>query len=196
MLKDQAEIVAVEARKTAESLFGVTDIQVFVEENPDSVIPETGVGGYTPDSHKVLVYIDSNSQSLQKNLETEVRRTVIHEYHHAVRNRAVDWKTDTLLGAIVTEGLADHFDLEVNGGEPRPWSIALTNEQLDSFRSFAKCEYESRKYDHAAWFFGSEEKGIPRWAGYSLGFKIVGDYLSRTGKKASELVFAPSIIFK
>ncbi len=43
-----------------------------------------------------------------------------------------------------------------------------------------------------AWFFGSDELGIPRWTGYSLGFKIVRGYLARNpGTKASALATAP-----
>jgi uncharacterized protein YjaZ len=196
MLKEQAELVAAEARTKAESIFGVSDVQVVVEENPDAVIPETGAGGYTPDSHTVFVYIDPNNHNLQNNLEAEVRSTVTHEFHHAVRNRTINWKTDTLLGALVTEGLADHFDLEMNGGKPRPWSLALTGQDLSELKRLAEPEYENRTYDHAAWFFGSEERGIPRWGGYALGFKLVSDYLVKTGKKASELVSAPSADFK
>lgn len=191
-MKEEAERIAAEALKRAAKVLGPTDLKIIIEEDKGQAIPETGIGGSTPDSHTIFVYLDPENLNLQQNLEREVRSTVTHEYHHAVRNRSIDWQTDTLLGAMITEGLADHFDLEVNGGEPRPWSIALLDDQLEESERKTEPFYENRNFDWGLWFFGSQPDQVPRWAGYALGFKLVGDYLTKTGEKASALVSAPA----
>jgi uncharacterized protein YjaZ len=84
-----------------------------------------------------------------------------------------------LLDALVSEGLADHFSVEVTGEDAPPWAVALTHEQLAAMSARAREEYDNSRYDHRAWFFGSEESAIPRWTGYSLGFQLMGDYLER-----------------
>ncbi|HRH55397.1 MAG TPA: DUF2268 domain-containing putative Zn-dependent protease [Candidatus Paceibacterota bacterium] len=194
-MKEEAEKVAASAREVAESIFGVSDVEIIVEVNPEFVIPQTGAGGFTPSSHSVFIYIDPENINLQQNLEREIRSTVTHEYHHAVRNRAINWEKDSLLGAMITEGLADHFDIEVNGGGPRPWSVALSGMQLEEFEIRARPIFDSRDSNNNAWLLGSETEGLPKWGGYSLGFKLVGDYLTKTGKKTYQLVAEPPTIF-
>ncbi len=159
-------------------------LDVVVVDDNDSAIPETGVGGSAPNAHLLYIYIDPTFHNLETVLDFEIRSTLAHELHHCARWAAVGYGT-TLLEAIVSEGLADHFDIEVNGAEPKPWSVALPEKELQSILKKAQEEFNS-EYIHSDWFYGSKE--IPRWAGYSLGFKIVGDYISKTGKSASELV--------
>ena len=65
---------------------------------------------------------------------------------------------------------------------------ALSDEDLTKFMKKAKNKFPSVDFSHGDWFFGSKEKGIPRWTGYSLGFKLVSDYLKMNpDKKTSEL---------
>lgn len=173
------------------SIFGVDDVALEVREDAERTIPETGAGGFTPDSHTIFVYFDSKNPYFAKNFEREIKSTVAHEFHHAVRNRAFNWEKDTLFGAMITEGLADHFDLEMNGGTPHPWSVSLSDEELKRVEEMAAPEFGSREYNYNEWFFGSLSRDIPRWTGYALGFKFVGDYIRKTGKKASELVTEP-----
>ena len=172
---------------------GINDVQnkltlppldVVVVDEADMAIAETGVGGSAPNAHVLYIYINPDFANLEAVLELEIRSTLAHELHHCARWAAVGYGT-TLLEAIVSEGLADHFDTEVNGGSPKPWSIALSEDELQSTMLKAKESFNS-DYNHSDWFYGSKE--IPRWAGYSLGFKIVGDYITKTGKSASELV--------
>ena len=133
-METEVRIIAEKALARAKNILNVDDVSLEVRENPEKVIPETGVGGFTPDSHTIFVYYDSNNENFKKNLESEIRSTVTHEFHHTVRNRAFNWEEDTLLGAMVTEGLADYFDIEVNGGKPKPWSVALSELDLEKLR--------------------------------------------------------------
>ena len=186
------------AQKTLEEakiIFGVSDVSVEVLEDPEQVIPETGAGGFAHNSHLISVYYDLQNENFKNNFEKEIRSTIMHEFHHVVRNRKYDWKKDTLLGAMITEGLADHFDIEVNGGNPKPWSVALSESELSRVLKLAVNEFNSRDFSYEEWFFGLSEKNIPKWAGYSIGFDLVKKYILKSGKKASELVFEPAETF-
>jgi uncharacterized protein YjaZ len=194
-MKEEIQFAAEKALAKAKSIFNVDDVLVEIKEDPNKVILETGVGGYTPNSHTIFVYYDSTNKNFRENPREKIKSTVTHEFHHAVRNRTYNWKEDTLLGAMITEGLADHFDIEVNGGEPKPWSVVLKDVEIERIKVIANPEFNSREYNHSEWFFGSQERNIPRWAGYAIGFKLVDSYLKKSGKKASELVAEPAKSF-
>lgn len=194
-MESNIRAVVEETLARAKNIFGVHDVSFEIIEDPSQAIPETGVGGYAPDSYTITIYYDSSNENFKINWQGEIKSSVMHEFHHAVRNRTYNWKEDSLLGAIVTEGLADHFDIEMNGGKPKPWSVALSDEDFERIAKLASAEFHSYKYNHTDWFFGSESRNIPKWAGYSLGFKLVGDYLKKTHKKASELVAEPAESF-
>lgn len=163
------------------------DVSILIENIPRRTIPEIGIRGFVPDPNTILVYLDSGHPNFPQKIEGLIISTVTHEFHHAVRTRKIPWATDTLLGAFVTEGLADHFDIELNGGILPLWSLALSESEL--MRVYRKAEpyFDSTQYNYDDWFFGSGE--IPRWAGYALGYRIVDVYMLGTRKKASELVY-------
>lgn len=168
------------------------DVDIVVRDDPRLVIPEVGIGGFAADGHTVFVALDPDHEGFDAAVERELFPTVAHELHHVARRQASQ-RGRTLLDALVNEGLADHFAMELTGVGPPPWARALTPEQAATLASRAREEYDNPRYDHIAWFFGSDELGIPRWTGYALGFKLVGDYLARNpGTKASALATAPS----
>ncbi len=173
--------------KDVREKLAITGVDVVVADNPASAIPETGVGGFAPTGHIVYINIDPNFIGLEQVLEAEIKSTLAHELHHCARFQSVGYGK-TLLEALVSEGLADHFDMEINGGAPKPWSIAVQGEELRQLTERAKQEFTNKKYHHDQWFFGSEKESIPRWAGYSIGFHIIGEYISKTGKQSSTLV--------
>lgn len=163
------------------------NVDVVITDNPDATIPETGVGGFAPTAHVLYVSINPAFEGLWNSLNAEIQSTLAHELHHCARWQAVGYGT-TLLEALVSEGLADHFDIEVNGTQPRPWSVALQDTELEQMKEKAKPFLHDARYSHNDWFFGSKELNIPRWTGYALGFDVVGTYMQRAGKTASELV--------
>jgi uncharacterized protein YjaZ len=194
-MESEIKLIVEEVLAKARDIFDVRDVSIEIKEEPGRVITETGVGGSAPDSHTIFLYYDPNNQNLKQNLEKEIKSTITHEFHHAIRNRTFPWKQDNLLGAMITEGLADHFDIEINGGEPKPWSKALTTDELEKIGQMASLEFANTDYNHNDWFFGSASRNIPRWAGYAIGFKLVEDYLNKTNKKASKLVSEPANSF-
>lgn len=177
-----------------EKLLPLADVDVVVADDPNASIPEIGVGGYAPNAHRLDIYIDPEFPNLTQDLESKYVRTLAHELHHCARWNGCGYGK-TLFEAIVSEGLADHFDQEVNGTTPLPWSIALTDEQVQALQYRLLEEGFSDDYNHSLWFFGSQPDQVPRWAGYTLGYSLAKSYMEFTGKKASELVAEPAQSF-
>ena len=174
-------------------LLGVSDLRIAVIADPGQVIPEVGLGGFNPGPHEVRLYADPSWPNLETVLRTEVMRTLAHEIHHAMRRRAVGYGS-TLLQAAVTEGLADHFSIEVSGLPAPPWATALTREELDRLLP-ELLAHRTGPYDHGTWFFGTGSE-IPRWTGYAVGFELVRRYLAENaGFRASSLVGEPASSF-
>lgn len=167
----------------------ITDVDVVIYDNPYEAISEIGVGGwYVPDSHLVLISLNPDFPKFEDTIKKELKRTLTHELHHVLR-----WENlgddKTLLEALITEGLADHFDVEINNTNPEFWCVVLNDEQLKTLLAKAQEEFSNNNYDHNSWFFGSTEKNIPRWTGYSLGYKLVNDYFQKHPDKKPSNVY-------
>lgn len=163
-------------------------IDVVFQVSPRTTIPELGIGGYTPDAHAVFISLDPSHKNFAAALRDELPRTLAHELHHAVR-----WANPgyggTLGEALITEGLAAHFEIEVFGGKPNMWDIAVRGKLLQKLLSRARRVLSSDTYNHNDWFFGNVKRSIPRWAGYAVGFELVKTSLRHHPKwTAGELV--------
>ncbi|MFA5935964.1 MAG: DUF2268 domain-containing putative Zn-dependent protease [Patescibacteria group bacterium] len=177
------------AVKRIERFLSLKNIDIVLYDNPDDTIPEVGgIGGYTPNAHTVLISLNPHHPKFSQAIDRELSATLAHEIHHAIRWRNPGYGT-TLLEALITEGLADHFSIEVGSvTKPPPWSRALNDKEIPKLLKRAKPLF-NRSYNHADWFFGSKKNRLPRWTGYSLGYYLVGKYLkTHPQKKPSKLV--------
>jgi uncharacterized protein YjaZ len=128
---------------------------------------------------------------------------VPHELHHNVR---FSWEPfvpqETTVGQyIVAEGLAEAFAAEICGEELLgPWATLLSDEQVAALKPRYRDALEVRGFDTirgyifgdwAAAQFGYQPQGLPDFAGYSLGYRLVRAYLARTGKSAAETTYVP-----
>ena len=132
--------------------------------------------------------------------------TITHEYIHLVRNllfprglsggRLVYVKTqepETLLDALVAEGLADVFATGIYQDMRPPWTNALDPQTERRMwprihRRFTVSDpTEIRRV-----LFGDSDR-IPLWTGYTMGYRIVSRYLeSNPGAQPSSLVSVPA----
>jgi uncharacterized protein YjaZ len=163
----------------------VNHVDVMIVRNPTWTIPETGFGGYTPEPHLVQIWLDPNAAGFAVNLQRELAPTLAHELHHALRWRNPGYGK-TLLEALVTEGLAQSFELPFRDGKTPLYAVPFSESQMRALLERATLEFDNNSYDHAAWFFGGEALGLPRWSGYKLGFQIVQKYLKQTHQTAAE----------
>jgi uncharacterized protein YjaZ len=100
---------------------------------------------------------------------------------------------------MISEGLADRFAVELLGIPVTPWSDAFPKEQTAKFLVVAQPKFDAKPYgpdDHARWFFGSDAS-LPKWTGYTLGFRLVDDYIEHhPGTTAASLVQMPARAFR
>lgn len=179
---------------TITSLMPIDNLSIRIIENPQLVIAEIGIGGYNPDEQEVILAIDANFNDLDNTLEENLIAQLAHEIHHAKRRRFVGYG-NTLLQAAVSEGLADHFSIEVAGIDPPPWAVAITGDELQNWIDSASNSW-SQPYNHSAWFVGTDPN-IPRWTGYSIGFHLVKNYLfSYPERSPSNLYDEPASSFE
>ena len=182
------------ALSASRPLIPIDGVTVRILAGRATVIPEIGFGGRAFGGEVVQLTFDPESPRLPSSLETELLPLVAHELHHVARQRTVGYGSD-LLGAMVSEGLADHFAIEVSGAPPPPWSVALTEDELARWSESAETHWFDTTYDHGIWFFGTSAT-VPRWAGYSIGFRMVGTYLTGDpDRSASGLHDAPRRAF-
>ncbi len=185
--KDRIIKTAKESVKIIGKKISLPDVDVVFYDNPSNTIPHLGISAFTNNANLVLVSLNPDFKQFKKTIGKEIIRILAHEFHHCARLKGAGYG-NTLFEAMISEGLADHFELEVTGKKPQAWDTTLTAKQLINMKKKAAKEFNIKGYNHAERFFGSNERKIPKWAGYAIGFNLVGEYLkSNPGKKQSQL---------
>ncbi|KSV89048.1 DUF2268 domain-containing putative Zn-dependent protease [Sinorhizobium sp. GL28] len=152
-------------------------IDIVVENRPGETIPELGVAGSCYRRGLVCLTLDPDNENFHASLAAgELRRMLTHELHHSFRHATCGYGSK-LGEALVTEGLADAFDVEINGGDGHPWNHAIAAGDWADLLERAERELWAVGYDHAGWFFGCD-RALPRWAGYTIGYHLVKTYLA------------------
>lgn len=166
----------------------ISDVDVVISDDPKGAIPEIGICGRAENAQRITISLDPASRYLQKNFKEVFGSALAHELYHCMR-----WRTrgreETLLEAMVSEGLADVFATEITNGYMPLWIDALAKAQIKTFGERARKEYYNADYDRALWFFGSNSSEIPRWTGYSLGFHLVKKFFEKHPNKTSSDIY-------
>ncbi|RCS21626.1 peptidase [Phyllobacterium salinisoli] len=181
-----------ETQQKAAGLLPFQPLDVVVQTGKH-IIPEKGHLGYAPKPGVVFIIVDPENSALQANVDASLERMFAHELHHAARWDGPGYGS-SLGEALVSEGLAGHFVLELFGGLPEPWE-QLPESEIRNQAILAAQEWDRAHYNHESWFFGRGD--LPRWLGYSLGFRLVERFLSEhPGSLASNLVCAEAQDFR
>ena len=194
---EQLRSVAQSTVESVERLLPIKDVDIVIYDNPTSALDEVGgIGGFTPNAHVIFISLNPQYRDFKKAINDELPFTLAHELHHTIRWQK-QVKGDTLLEALVFEGLSEHFAQELTGRtNPSPWAQALTREQKDIYSLKAKETWSKPTYNNALWFFGSNPELVPRWAGYTIGYDLVEEYLqANPDKKASTLATMDASVF-
>lgn len=179
---------------TVRELIPVDGTEIRILAGSENAIPEVGIGGRAFGGSRVEMTLDPDSPQLSASLPTELASQLAHELHHIARARSVGYGAD-LLGALVSEGLADHFSVEALGADTPIWSSAITGAELEMWMTAAEADWFDRNYDHGAWFLG-QSTTIPRWAGYSIGYELVRIFQeANPGLSAADLYDEPATSF-
>ncbi|WP_353779102.1 DUF2268 domain-containing putative Zn-dependent protease [Winogradskyella sp. 3972H.M.0a.05] len=193
--KDAIETVVRETLILVNARMSLEDINIIVSSTPASIIPEIGIGGSSPNGFDILMSVDLDFPNLANSIANEFGPLLAHEMHHAKRQRSTEGYGTTLFEACVSEGLADCFSMEVFDIDPPIWSVALAEADLEAWINSAEQTWDDDNYNHPEWFFGTSAN-IPRWTGYSIGYKLVKDYLViNTDQEPSDLYDEPADSF-
>lgn len=173
-------LAAIEAASTAVSRLVPKPALDILIQSGDQVIPQLGTTGFAHSRSLLSLTIDPDNPNLAGCLSgTGFCQGVVHEVHHCMRMAGPGYG-HTLGEALVTEGLAGRFVKEALGTPPEPWESAVSGDLLA--RHFpADDELWQSPYRHDEWFFGAGGKR-PHWLGYTLGYDIVGRWLSGAGQ--------------
>jgi Predicted Zn-dependent protease (DUF2268) len=167
-------------------------VDIVIHQIPHWPVPELGFGGSSPSRTTMFLAFDTNNPDLEPRLQGGLRRVVLHEAHHCLRHAGPGYGR-TLAEALVSEGLADRFVEEVLGGDPDPWCVALDENELQESAARAEPVLWQQTYDHPNWFLGSHDGRMTRWAGHSLGWRLIGTFMElQPGARPSKMVNAPA----
>ncbi len=71
----------------------------------------------------------------------------------------------------------------------RRGSDAFARDQTAAYLELARPEFDSDRYSHDRWFFDAGLPQLPRWTGYTLGWRLVERYqAAHSGATAAALV--------
>ena len=136
-----------------------------------------GVMALTAGSGRIIVKLHPGSD-----WATLLPYVLAHELHHSYwAKHHFDPNTPFTLGEyLVFEGRADNFAKHAFGQHPAPWIDALTDEQYRSaLKSFAPLYGDSSPQVLMGSMFGNPAAGIPQWAGYTVGYRLVAEKIAR-----------------
>ncbi|MEL6760637.1 MAG: DUF2268 domain-containing putative Zn-dependent protease, partial [Myxococcota bacterium] len=108
--------------------------------------------------------------------------TTAHELHHAAwqRRSGRGDKPPSLLELIVSEGRADTFATTMYPGALRPWSRALSaTQEAEVWGRMTESLNSTDPSVVWSYVFGSKDKDIPKYSGYTIGYRIVQSYLDQ-----------------
>lgn len=177
--------------KIIEMRIPINNIDIIFYNAPWSIAEGIGVSGRSRGAYTIFVTFNLKNKNMNFVINKEMPKTLAHELHHIVRYREVGHRK-TLLDALIAEGLAGHFVMELFGGKLQPWFNAVKGNDLDKIMKLYQKNYFEPN-DEIKWLFGSKGEKVPKWAGYTVGYEIVKNYLKKhTKKKASNLYTVPS----
>lgn len=166
-------------------------VDIVIHQIKHWPVSELGFGGSAPSRTTMFLGFDTEHPAMEERLVGGLRRVVVHEAHHCLRQGGPGYGT-TLAEVLVSEGLADHFVIEVLGGIPDPWSVALDDGQLRAAAEQTEPALWETTIDVQRWLRGDCRRLMP-WSGYSLAYRIIESYLDRTpGARASHLSRLPA----
>lgn len=155
-----------------------------------------GVGGIPGAIHLTMWPTDTSL--------TKIGYAAAHELHHNVRYANVAWdpRTVTVGEQVVAEGLAEAFVRELAGEQAMgPWSTGLTGTELDDAYEKVTAGIDVAGMpnlpayvfgDAIARHMGQRPVGLPDFAGYAAGLRIVDAHLAASGLTAAQSTALPA----
>lgn len=158
---------------------GSEKVRIYLQpHSPDfNYLEMGGVVAFAADKDVMVLQIDP-----RKYTEKSIKQTIAHEFHHVVTMEVSDWsyRKHHLLDRVIMEGKADSFGKLVYPDYDVAWIEPLSPEETNKVWSFIeenKGSYEME--DVTMLHMGRPSSGIPKWANYKIGYRIMEDFLGK-----------------
>ncbi len=148
----------------------------------------------------MTTYSEANDYTLPR-----VKGATVHELHHNLlfAARPKNFMTETTVADyMIYEGLAESFAGEIYGADVVGYYVTDFDEsRLETTKTILHDGLEKTGFDTLrSYIFGDsinqwqgrEPVGLPDYAGYAIGYRIVQAYLEQTGKSVVEATFVPA----
>lgn len=170
------------------------NILIFADEASTS--REEGVGGFSYVADIVNIFINPrHKKGASVVVKEHLPSVLVHELYHARRNTAFG-HGNTLAGSLVAEGLALAFEKFIYPDKDIPHIHAFKPEEVGQVWEKAKKEISAEDFNYQEWFLGKGK--MKKWAGYSLGYEMVRQYLEKNPNEnpATMVDIDPQLIIK
>ena len=157
----------------------------------------TGFGGIP--GYVLAVYSDANGYTLPR-----LGGACVHELNHNLRFSAFPFMPMqvTVGDYIIAEGLAEAFAAELFGEEVVGYYVTdFDEEELATAKRVIGGVLDVTGFDAVRGYLfgdtisthmGRSKMGVPDFAGYAIGYRVVRQYLRQTGKTVAEATFVPA----
>jgi len=159
---------------------GSLDLCIELVDKSDVFVDQVmhGVAGLTAGAGKIMLKVSVDADWAQR-----LPFALAHELHHSyvaahyVNKRRFHLGGNsafTLADYLVFEGRADYFAHQLYPETAAPWDHALTDQQFTALWPRVRKLLGSTDFPTMrAVMFGDPSRHIPRWAGYSIGYRLV-----------------------
>ena len=188
-LSDKKELILNAVKKAEEYVFPKLkidwDIDVLIR-NSKQKFPEAKdrVSGHTYEDSLIRLTAEDGFG------EFEISEVLVHELCHAARwGKNNEW-INTLLDALIFEGLAVCLTEDFSKNNPRrqfymETIVKRSSKENEKIFNMLKGHLLDTNYDYEYIFTGNGND-FPYWGGYSLGYYLVKKYLKKSGKTIEE----------
>jgi uncharacterized protein YjaZ len=157
----------------------------------------TGFGGFP--GYVMTVYGEPSEYNLAR-----IESTTVHELHHNIRFALFPFNpmSATVGEYIVAEGLAEAFAAELYGEELVGYFVTeFDDTRLEETRRTIGAALERSGFDAIRGYvfgdtlarsMGFTPAGVPDFAGYAIGYRLVQAYLRRAGGGVAEATMRPA----
>lgn len=148
--------------------------RIFILPNFSTFTKEkmNGISGFCPHNNTFFLTINPSAKGWKKRLP----KSIYHEFNHSVIYNYHKW--DTLLDGIIFEGFAENFGESIMKGERQPWTKAVSRKECKKYLRKLRRKLNSKSQNLYFEVFYYDRK-YPHWLGYTLGYYIVKDFLSK-----------------
>ncbi|MBN2419829.1 MAG: hypothetical protein JXL81_10625 [Deltaproteobacteria bacterium] len=166
--------------------FTIDNIDITVTPFRKGDESPSGIGGYSLSPHRVELLLDCDRDDLDEVIKNELTAVLAHEIHHSIRT-GLGIDSETLGQQLITEGMACHFEMAVNGGRIPSLFDNLKGYDWRILLELMKPLLNEKHHSVNKYFLGSDPDIFPKYAGYWVGFNLIQLYINKYQTSEYEL---------